>query len=169
MTDEQKQFVSDNHNLIYSFLKKHGLDVEENYDLAAIGLCKAVITYNNTKSSFSNYAYKCMFNEVFYEQRKKLYKSKIPENIIYSYNREIDGEDDEIDLLYFIADKTDVANDAISKIFYENRLSKLTDRDQLIIQMTVNGYSQKEISKKIGISQSQVSRIIRGIVKKYFK
>ena len=94
---------------------------------------------------------------------------KIPENIIYSYNREIDGEDDEIDLLYFIADKTDVANDAISKIFYENRLSKLTDRDQLIIQMTVNGYSQKEISKKIGISQAQVSRIIRGIVKKYFK
>ena len=47
MTEKQKQLVVDNHNLIYSFLHKHGFDEEEFYDLAAIGLCKAAKSYKD--------------------------------------------------------------------------------------------------------------------------
>lgn len=37
MTDYQKQLVTDNHNLIYRFLQKEKLNMEDWYDLAAIG------------------------------------------------------------------------------------------------------------------------------------
>lgn len=55
ITDEARKLVEENHNLVYSFLYKYHLDVEEWYDLAAIGLCKAANTYNNDKSGFSTY------------------------------------------------------------------------------------------------------------------
>lgn len=45
MTDEQKQLVEQNHNLIYFYLYRHNLSIEEYYDVAAIGLCKAAITF----------------------------------------------------------------------------------------------------------------------------
>ena len=46
MTDYQKQLVTDNHNLIYRFLQKEKLNMEDWYDLAAIGMCKAAKTFN---------------------------------------------------------------------------------------------------------------------------
>ena len=62
MTDYQKQSVTDNHNLIYRFLQKETLNLEDWYDLAAIGMCKAAKTFNEGTSEFSAYAFKCMFN-----------------------------------------------------------------------------------------------------------
>ena len=49
MTEEQRKLVEDNHNLIYSFLQKYHLTIDEYYGLAAIGLCKAGKTYNGQK------------------------------------------------------------------------------------------------------------------------
>mgnify|MGYP001317500519 CR=1 FL=1 len=41
ITDEASELVEENHNLIYSLLHKCHLNIEEWYDIAAIGLCKA--------------------------------------------------------------------------------------------------------------------------------
>ena len=49
---------------------KYHLDVEEWYDIAAIGLCKAANTYNNDKSEFSTYAYKCMYTTIEIEGKE---------------------------------------------------------------------------------------------------
>lgn len=46
MTEYQKQLVTDNHNLIYRFLQKEKLNMEDWYDLVAIGMCKAAKTFN---------------------------------------------------------------------------------------------------------------------------
>ena len=63
--------VEGNHNLIYSFLNSHKLSVDEWYDVAAIGLCKAGLTYMPDKGyKFSSYAYRVMTNEVRAEMRK---------------------------------------------------------------------------------------------------
>ena len=70
ITEEQRKLVEENHNLIYSFLQKYNLAIDEYYGLASIGLCKAGKTYNGDKSNFSTYAYKCMFTTVMGELRK---------------------------------------------------------------------------------------------------
>ena len=64
--------IEENHNLIYSYLHKMRLDIEEYYDLAAIGLCKAANNFDETKGfKFSTYAYRCMNNEVLNQIRKE--------------------------------------------------------------------------------------------------
>lgn len=45
-------------------------------------------------------------------------------------------------------------------------ISSLTTREQKIVDMMLSGKTQLEISQIIGISQSQVSRIAKGVRKK---
>ena len=54
MTNDQKKFAEENHNLILSFLKKYKLEYEEYYDLAAIGFCKAIVSFKIEVSAFDN-------------------------------------------------------------------------------------------------------------------
>lgn len=52
MNDEQRKLVENNHNLIYAILHKYNLPIDEYYDVAAIGLCKAAITFDAEKDIY---------------------------------------------------------------------------------------------------------------------
>ena len=70
MTKEQQKLIEDNHNLIYGVLKEYNLDREDWYDIAAIGLCKAAISYDNSIGEFSTLAYRYIHNEILHEYRR---------------------------------------------------------------------------------------------------
>ena len=42
LTDEERDLVTNNHNLIYSYLNKYNLS-DDYYDLCAIGLCSTLL------------------------------------------------------------------------------------------------------------------------------
>lgn len=65
--------------MIYTFLHQYHLSIEDYYDLAAIGLCKAGSKFDGSKSKFSTYAYKCMFTTVFTEIRDRKAEKRIPD------------------------------------------------------------------------------------------
>ena len=72
MTKEQEILVIENHNLIYYFIHKYNLSIEDYYDICAIGLCKAANTYDDKKGiKFSTYAGVCIENEIKQELRKQ--------------------------------------------------------------------------------------------------
>ena len=152
--------MEENHNLIYGFLQKYHLSIEDYYDLAAIGLCKAGINFDNSKSNFSSYAYKCMFTTVFIEIRNKKLGKRIPENLIVYYQKEFDDSDggDISTFMNYIPSKENVEQNVLSKIIFEEYMSKLKDRDKKIFALFSEGYKQKEISKIIGCSQAKVSK-----------
>lgn len=91
ITKEQEKLIEENHNLIYSFLQKYNLSVEDYYDLAAIGLCKAGINFNGNISKFSTYAYEWMFGSVFSEIRKEKRMKKIPDSLMFYYQAELEN------------------------------------------------------------------------------
>lgn len=153
MTEEQRQLVADNHDLIYSFLQSYGYDLEEYYDVAAIGLCKAAKTYSDDISMFSTYAYRCMQNEVFNEARKKRRVRTIPEHLIYSYNTTIVSEKgDSYEVLECLPCDVDLEEDIVTKVHTDACLNRrgLTDRDRLVFDLLMAGYSSSEISRVIG-------------------
>ena len=169
MTDEQRKLVEDNHNLIYSFLQSCCLSIEECYDLAAIGLCKAAMHYKNDIGLFSTLAYKCMRNEIGTEFRKKTADKYLPENLVTSYDAELHNDNGDVcNLLAYIPDDTNVETEALSNLFLENYIKRLKDRDKLIIKLFSLGYTQKEIGKIVGCSQPEVSRV-KSRMKRYFE
>ena len=150
---------------------KYHLDVEEWYDLAAIGLCKAANTYNNNKSGFSTYAYKCMFTTVMMEKRKENAMRTIPQNQIFYYESQVGEESKDKDtstFLNYIPSKQDIENETISALSLENIKNELAGNKRKVFLLLKEGYAQCEISEIIGISKQRVSKIKQEIAEKYY-
>ena len=165
ITETEKKLVEQNHNLIYTFLQKYHLTIEDYYGLAAIGLCKAAMTFKEGVSSFSTYAYKCMFTTVMIEKRKERASKYIPENQVLYYQAEMSNDDgDTQNFMNYISAKENVEDECLSKCMFDEYSKRLKDRDKQIFQMFREGYKQKEIGKIVGCSQAQVSRVKKKLV-----
>lgn len=153
--------------MIYTFLQKYHLSVDDYYDLAAIGLCKATITFNNTKSAFSTYAYQCMYTSVMMELRKKTQAKTIPEYKILYYQAEIENNDgDTVSFINFIPSKDNVEDNVLSEVMFDEFAKRLKkEKHKLIFELFREGYNQRQIGKIVGCSQPQVSRIKKKLVK----
>lgn len=160
LTQQQSAVVADNHNLIWAFLHRHHLELDRYYGECATGLCKAAATYDSTRGTFANWACRIMDNEVKMTIRKN--RREIPTT---SLEREIaDGLNFE-DMLGEEQDLSGVeAKQRIAQI-----LNGLGSRDHRIIQLLSKGRSQLEISRKMGVSQSEISRTISRIRAEYQK
>lgn len=157
--------------MIYSFLYKYHLDVEEWYDIAAIGLCKAANTYNNDKSEFSTYAYKCMYTTIIMEKRKENAMRTIPQNQIVYYENQVNEsskDNDTSTFLNYIPSKQDIENETISALSLENIENELVGNKKKVFLLLRERYTQCEISKIIGISKQRVSKIKQEITEKYY-
>lgn len=147
------------------------MDVEEWYDLAAIGLCKAANTYNNDKSEFSTYAYKCMYTTIIMEKRKENAMRTIPQNQIVYYENQVNEsskDNDTSTFLNYIPSKQDIENEIISALSLENIENELVGNKKKVFLLLREGYTQCEISKIIGISKQRVSKIKQEITEKYY-
>jgi RNA polymerase sigma factor (sigma-70 family) len=152
-------------------LYKYHLDVEEWYDIAAIGLCKAANTYNNDKSGFSTYAYKCMYTTIIMEKRKENAMRTIPQNQIVYYENQVNEsskDNDTSTFLNYIPSKQDIENEIISALSLENIENELVGNKKKVFLLLREGYTQCEISKIIGISKQRVSKIKQEITEKYY-
>jgi len=73
LTDRERQFASEHHQLIYGFLNKHGLPESDYYGVAALGYLRAVHRYLDNaglnRFSFSTVAYRAMSQSVSQHRR----------------------------------------------------------------------------------------------------
>lgn len=166
MTDEQRKVVEDNHNLIYSFMRKFNLDRNEYYDLCAIGLCKASISYNKSKGTFSTFAYTCMHNEIKSEWRKDIRPTAIPKDMIIYYEDKLPDEYDEHLEDCLLCSKYRVEDECLTNFLYEDVLSNFSDKEKEAIKMYLSGYSQTEIGDKLNTSRQYINNVIRRLRKK---
>lgn len=170
ITDYQKQLVIDNHNLIYRFLNKEKLNIDDWYDLAAIGMCKAAKMFKEDTSKFSTYAFRCMFNEVYSEKRKELYKRTIPESEILYYNAEYENDSgSKVEFIDKFHTDCNIENDCIHKVSLQKAYSKMKEEYKPIIKLFLQGYKQVEIMKIVGCSQPHVSRVMKRFMGEYVR
>ena len=162
MTEEQKDFITQNHNLIYSFLKYYKLPEEEFYDLAAIGLCNSVKTgyYNKDLGNFSTYAYKCMLNEVNTARNKERRGKRIPREQIISLDEKISEAETNNDLMHMLKYIDDTEKQAIEMVAIIDAINKLSVRDRTFVQLTIRGYKMREIAQMCGVSYQLVNKVV---------
>ena len=165
LTEEQKQIVTDNHSLIYGFLNKHNLDVEEYYGLCAIGLCNAVKTLNSQKSKLGTYAYKCMENEIKQSARAN-YSDKRKANInTVSIIRQTQNGTE----YYITDDEPDKNNFEKSSIFKLQILKKmhiLSYPEKMMVNKYLAGYTVKDICNETGQTHQYIYQVNKRLRKK---
>lgn len=158
LNNEERKFIEENHNLIYSFLRKYAFPVEEYYGIAALGFIEAVKRYDPSRGAFSNFAYICMLNKVRMEMRKVRSRNKGIETISLNIEWEKSSMEDLLP-----------APDTVESIYLHNeyveRIGKLPEKLRTVVILLASGYNQIEIAKRMKCSQSYVSRLITKALK----
>ena len=165
----QQNLVSDNHNLIYEFAKKKHLNIEEYYDILAIGLCEASKIYDSNNGEFSTIAFRCMGAELndYYKYINR--EKRIPEDMVLSYDTPVgsDDSDSNSNLLDSFTDNRCVHDVVISGIMSDILIKLLSDKEQIVVRLLANGVSQSNIAKCMDCKRQTVQYYISQIRKKW--
>lgn len=160
-----KRIITENHNLIYSFLSRYNYSIDEYYDLAAIGLVKAVKTYNPEKGKLSSWAYKIMYNEVCLSFRKTNLRGKVKSIVSYESlirNVEQGSSRNELTILDTLESSEENMENKISYLSdIDSRIQYLSLLEIEVLAEKAAGETQKSIAIKYGYSQTYISRVIK--------
>ena len=139
-------------------------------------MAKAVNTFNRDKNiKLATYASRCIENEILmYLRRNNKIKGEI--SIDEPLNKDCDGN--ELLLSDILGTEPDITSrnieDEVDKTLLRASISKLKDREKIIMEMrfgfkTGNEKTQKEVADELGISQSYISRLEKKIIGKMKK
>lgn len=167
LTPKQQQLVADNHNLIYSLANYKHINLDEFYDVLAIGLCKAAAIFDETKGNFSTIAYTVMYNEYKIQLRQLTAARTIPQDKIVSADIKIQSEDREGNparLIDLIPDETALTEqNVMCDITYRLLMDKLKEDEKEIVMMLLDGVSQVDIAKQMNFSRQYINIKIKRI------
>lgn len=145
LTDTERKFAEENHNLIYGFLYQKELSIEDYYNIAILGFLKAVQVYHrrkdlNGKYKFSVIAWKYMQSEVGnYIRMEHSKKRTTTENIL-----SLDADNAEMENLYNMIGGKSAEADMMENSRMESILENMTEIQRKIVSLKMEGYSNTE-------------------------
>lgn len=162
--EERNSLIVDNLKLVYyQYSRKFSslpLEKEDIISIGILGLIKAIDNYKKEKGyAFSTYALKCVDNEILQAIRKNRCLTSVSlTDIIYEDLSYADIISDNINI-----EEEYLYNEIIFNI--KDIVDKLDEKDRYIYKLYfVNLSNQKEIAKKINLSQAYISRRINKII-----
>ena len=146
---------------------------EELISIGTIGLIKAITTVDLEKGRLSTYAARCIENELLMHFRAK---KKMTKEVSYYEPIGTDKEGNEIHLLDVMESQEPDAYELITakddkKKLYEFMSKVLTKREREVLSLRYGlygreGYTQREVAERLGISRSYISRIEKNAIEK---
>ena len=174
--DARQKLILHNLRLVAHIVKKYYSQSKNQEDLISIGtigLIKAVDSFDHTNGAkFATYAGKCIQNEIlmnFRAEKKNTNQVSINETI------DIDRDGNPLTYIDVICCDEDMTERIDRKIMSEKALyyinHNLTERERQILILRFGLYgenelTQREISEKLKISRSYVSRIEKSAIQK---
>lgn len=164
LTEEQRKLVEDNIRLAYEFVHRKGFtydyEFEDAVQIALLGLIHAAMTFKESKSKFSTYAFLAMQSQFNMEYRR--IKRQKESGIINISLSEPIIKNEELYVEDIIVERQDSIENIETMIAIKNIYEKLNDKEKQVIDMVFYAKekeaNQKNIAKKLGVSQSFVSR-----------
>ncbi len=183
--EEKNRLAEENVKVVYHVAKgfySTGLDADEIISVGFLGYAKALDSYRtNRNTKFSTYAINCVKNEILYmlkkEKRHRLHNVSMNKTLSTDKN----GNDLKLEeIVLDLDDKSqkglefslleDEKNDKLKNIIY----TKLTEREKYVITHRyelygVKGKTQNELAEELGMSQANISKIEKNVLKKMKK
>lgn len=167
--------IERNLRLVAHIVKKFDNTSEDSDDLISIGtigLIKAINTFDVSRNTrLATYAARCIENEILMHLRSA---RKTRGEIMLHEPIGSDKEGNEITLMDILSSDFDVAERVELTVEHEmlrERLAQLSRRERRVLELRYGltdgvRQTQREISKKLGISRSYVSRIEKRAISK---
>ena len=174
--EARNKLIEHNVRLVVFLAKKYentGYDLEDLVSIGSIGLIKGINTYKMDKNiKLATYCSRCIANEILMFLRKN---EKRRTEISFEDALNYDAEGNELHLEDILGTYEDIVykefESKIDKLSLERELNLLNDRERHIMKLryglnNTEEYTQKEVAKMLGISQSYISRIEKKVIKK---
>ena len=172
--DAKTILIERNLRLVVYIAKKFenaGVNVEDLISIGAIGLIKAVNTFNLDKNiKLATYASRCIENEILMYLRRS---SRTKSEVSFDEPLNIDWDRNELLLSDILGTDNDIVynhiEEEVNRKLLVYALKKLSTREKQIMEMRfglISGreMTQKEVADKMGISQSYISRLEKKII-----
>lgn len=174
--DEVSRNILIEHNLrLVVFLAKKyetsGYDIEDLVSIGSIGLIKGINTYKVSKNiKLATYASRCISNEILMFIRKN---KKQKTEISFEESLNFDAEGNELHLEDVLGTEDDIVpktfEKSMNKELLDREINNLNPREKEIMTLRYGlnnskEYTQKEVAKMLGISQSYISRIEKKVI-----
>lgn len=153
-----------------------GVNLEDLISIGTIGLIKAISTYRRDKNiKLATYASRCIENEILMYIRK-ISGRKAEVSLDEPIN--MDGDGNEMRLSDILGTDEDLVTgpleDDVDRMVLRQALKDLPEREREIVYMRYGlegrqELTQKEVARKMGISQSYISRLEKRIMMKLRK
>ena len=170
------KLIEHNLRLVVFLAKKYEntkVDLEDLVSIGSIGLIKGINTYKRGKNiKLATYCSRCIDNEILMFLRKT---KKTRTDISFEDSLSFDSDGNELHLEDILGTEDNIVTkpleDAYDKKVLKEELEKLEKRDKEIMTLRygLNGQdelTQKEVAKRLNISQSYISRIEKKVIKK---
>ena len=153
-----------------------GIGIEDLVSIGAIGLIKAVNTFDpDKKIKLATYASRCIENEILMYLRRN---SKLRSEVSFDEPLNVDWDGNELLLSDVLGTENDVAykqlEEEVDKDLLASAMAMLSRRERSIVELRFGlkdgvEKTQKEVADFLGISQSYISRLEKRIIKKLQK
>ena len=174
--DAKNKLIEHNLRLVVYLSKKYEntkVDLEDLVSIGTIGLIKGINTYKVDKNiKLATYASRCIDNEILmYLRKNKKRNGDVSLEEYLSY----DNEGNELHLDDILGTDPDLVTKELEdndlKLTLMKEIEKLPNRDKEIMKLRYGLFgakeiTQKELAKKLNISQSYISRIEKKVIKK---
>ena len=153
LTKQKAAFAAENHGLVYSFLKEHGLPEDEYYDTVIFAFLNCVI--KDTEGNFKARAYKAMEMSVSAAEKSLAEEA----NTVSLYDTADFGRTFEESL----ADERDEITELLERIRLKELLSCFEKNERTAVKLLLDGFTLTEIARRLEKSGPETQRLIHGI------
>lgn len=153
-----------------------GINIEDLISIGAIGLIKAVNTFDASKRiKLATYASRCIENEILMYLRRN---GRLRSEVSFDEPLNIDWDGNELLLSDVLGTDSDLVfksiEDSVDKELLGEALKRLTEREQRIMELRFGlvgktEKTQKQVAEMMGISQSYISRLEKRIISRLKK
>lgn len=176
LTEQEKIFSEEHHDLMYRYMRIHELDFEEWYDILIIPYLQAVKKYHEyeklQKYKFEQIFFRTLDNARSNYWRDMNRKKRYPEGGVWSLEAMAsescrNGEKDDNDSFNWvkgISPQDYLEDRAIDNIVIQNLLEELEQyKAKEIVSMLLDGKNGVEIRKKLNLSYNAYCKLIAEI------
>lgn len=157
MSEKQRQFAAENHNLIYRFLHERGWEVSEYYDIAAFGFLRAVRRYL-TEPGLSMYA----FSSIAWPAMNQSITS-----FLRAESRRKDAERRYMNEAAVTA--PDPFEELEARLLLHDLAAVSSKQQYELAEMRLQGYTIAEIALAQGMPKIRIRRLLRELYRAYFQ
>ena len=157
MTDEERDFAEQHHDMVYKFLRTHRLPESEYYDVVIFGYLEAVqrnfrVFIEPEKRNFPALAKLCMGSAVRHELQSRWLLIRVANTTATSMDAPL-LDDESLSFHDIVPDKTSyVMEEVENRDLIRRALNAASERELEVFALRCSGFSPAEISQILNIS-----------------